>query len=813
MYKYGKILLLAALTIAMVGGSAVTGLTPVFAAPANVIVNSGFETVGTGTSTAANWTTYQNGYTRTNEAAHSGTWSLKATNANTSVQAGAYQRVDLNQTTVQPVFIGGYIKGSNITMAAGSNFGASLYAEIYLNDGTVMYWNSVPNKGTFDWRWVGFNTGSGFTTTSNTIQVTKPISYILVVPIIASASGTAYFDDISVQQYPSTLSAVTLMFDDGNTSDLTVGYAQMGQFNMPGTSAIISGQIDQAGHLTTAQMQTLKNAGWEMVSHTVSHPDLTTLTAAQVDAELKNSQATIVSKGFTAASVAVPFGAYNADIIGNASQYYNSLRTFEDGYNPQGVFPYQVKVQKVINTTTVAQVQSWLNQAKANNQWLVLVFHSLNATGDDIYHTDPTVFSQMIQAVNQSNLQVITYGQGITTFGVNGTGVLPPKPTPAAPTVTFTASPNPVVSNTTSKLTWSTTNANTCLASGAWSGAKATSGTASTSNITSTQTFNLACNGAGGTTTKSVTITVATTTGTTTPALPTVTFTASPNPVVNNTTSKLTWSSTNANSCLASGAWSGAKATSGTASTSNITSTQTFNLACNGAGGTTTKSVTITVASTTGTTTPPVPGSWSSSGTATSGNVGSPVNLSITVRNSGQVTNAITDIEIYNSSGSKVYQKYYTGQTITASAPAPYQFSWTPTTAGTYTVKVGVFNSNWSTNYYWVNSLLTFSVGSGTTNPPTSGVVNVINPVNNSVVSGTQLFKAALSGAALSSYNMYWQVDNGTLNLMSNGTDVKQAYVSVTNWTWRGTGPYIVNFVAKDLSGNLLGQKSVSITK
>ena len=61
-------------------------------------------------------------------------------------------------------------------------------------------------------------------------------------------------------------------------------------------------------------------------------------------------------------------------------------------------------------------------------------------------------------------------------------------------------------------------------------------------------------------------------------------------------TSTLTWSSTNATSCTATGGWSGAKATSGRQSTGALTASTSYSLTCTGAGGTSnvaTASVTV----------------------------------------------------------------------------------------------------------------------------------------------------------------------------------------------------------------------------
>jgi hypothetical protein len=83
---------------------------------------------------------------------------------------------------------------------------------------------------------------------------------------------------------------------------------------------------------------------------------------------------------------------------------------------------------------------------------------------------------------------------------------------PAAPTLTLTSDVSHVASGSSANLTWSSQGATTCVASGAWAGGKALSGTANTGNLSSASTFTLACTGLGGTTTKSVQITIDATT-------------------------------------------------------------------------------------------------------------------------------------------------------------------------------------------------------------------------------------------------------------------------------------------------------------
>jgi MYXO-CTERM domain-containing protein len=164
----------------------------------------------------------------------------------------------------------------------------------------------------------------------------------------------------------------------------------------------------------------------------------------------------------------------------------------------------------------------------------------------------------------------------------------------AAPTVNLSANPTSVTSGNTTRLTWSSTNATGCAATGAWAGNKATSGNQTTAALTQTSTFTLACTGAGGTTSRSVTVNV-TPAGPPPPGAPTVSLSANPTSVTSGGTSRLTWSSSNATGCAASGAWTGNKATSGNQMTAALTQTSTFTLACTGAGGTTSRSVTVNV--------------------------------------------------------------------------------------------------------------------------------------------------------------------------------------------------------------------------
>jgi len=373
--------------------------------------NGGFEKAGESAKKALGWHDFGLGYKRVKRA-HSGERGIRLRNKEDDQQSGAYQRVDLNQTEMKPVMIDGYVKGRKIKNSDDGFIGASLYAEIYLQDGTVVYWNSIRNLGSFSWRYIGFNTGS-------LPAVNQPIDYIFVVPILANAEGTAWFDDIAVREYSPVQGAVTLMFDDGEITTYSEAKPVLDNYGMVGSAAVVVGLINKdEGYMSWPQVAELQAQGWEFVSHTMTHSDLTNMRLKDARREMARSRRKLARKGLTVKNLALPFGAYNADILARSTRFYRSVRAFEQGANPQGTFPFDVKVRGVTASTTPAQVAGWLDQAADKRQWLVLVWHTIADEGDDAYHTRPDVFADMVDVVAASGVEVVTYDEGLDRFGI-----------------------------------------------------------------------------------------------------------------------------------------------------------------------------------------------------------------------------------------------------------------------------------------------------------------------------------------------------------------------------------------------------------
>jgi hypothetical protein len=172
-----------------------------------------------------------------------------------------------------------------------------------------------------------------------------------------------------------------------------------------------------------------------------------------------------------------------------------------------------------------------------------------------------------------------------------------------APMVSISASPANVAAGESTSLAWQSTNATGCEASGDWNGAKATSGNETVGPVQASSVYTLNCTGPGGSASASVSVSVA--------AAPTLTLQANPATINVGQSAMLTWTTTGAASCVASGDWAGNLGTSGSRSTGALNATSTFVLACSGPGGSVTRQASVAVEAGGGS---PAPGGGGSSG-------------------------------------------------------------------------------------------------------------------------------------------------------------------------------------------------------
>lgn len=209
---------------------------------------------------------------------------------------------------------------------------------------------------------------------------------------------------------------VSVVMDDGWAAQYTLARPELRARGMKTTLYLITGRVGQgwADYLTMAQAQTLAAEGNEIAAHTVKHQNLTQLTAAAVDDELRLSKQWLQTNlGVTATDFASPFGAYNDTVVSTAKRYYQTHGTVTTGLNFRGDDLYRLKRENIYHTTTPAQVRTLVQRAQTSRGWLILMFHNFTAgTPGDPYVYRSSDFRTVLDDLRASGVELVTVSQG-----------------------------------------------------------------------------------------------------------------------------------------------------------------------------------------------------------------------------------------------------------------------------------------------------------------------------------------------------------------------------------------------------------------
>jgi peptidoglycan/xylan/chitin deacetylase (PgdA/CDA1 family) len=186
---------------------------------------------------------------------------------------------------------------------------------------------------------------------------------------------------------------VSLTFDDAR-ADQTVLNTVLGTRAMKGTFYVNSGFIGGSGSLSWGDLNTLAAGGHEIAGHTINHPDLTQLSASEVEHEVCDDRAALSARGFIVPSFAYPFGnGHESPTVRSVIQGcgYTSARGYWGLQRLDNAFsaplaetvpprdPWWLRSPCCIkDDTTLAQLQGAVTRVEnSGGGWVILVFHSI----------------------------------------------------------------------------------------------------------------------------------------------------------------------------------------------------------------------------------------------------------------------------------------------------------------------------------------------------------------------------------------------------------------------------------------------------
>jgi peptidoglycan/xylan/chitin deacetylase (PgdA/CDA1 family) len=248
--------------------------------------------------------------------------------------------------------------------------------------------------------------------------------------VSASGSGSVPAGVADTKASPAASSAplpsdgpiVSINFDDGFESAYQLGLPILDKAGLKATWYIITGTstaLDTKGYMTTEQLLALQADGQEIGAHTRHHLSLGLITDPnELRYEILGSKEDLLAMGIKDVSTfAYPEGSFSplAEEVVKESGF-TGARITRPLLNNKTVDPYLLKYQRVQYDTTWADIQSAIDQAIAKKEWVILVFHRLDETGNE-QSAPSALLQQTVDYIKQKNVPVVTNEDGLKILG------------------------------------------------------------------------------------------------------------------------------------------------------------------------------------------------------------------------------------------------------------------------------------------------------------------------------------------------------------------------------------------------------------
>ncbi len=370
--------------------------------PFNLVQNYSLEEVGTA-STPEYWLTGRWGINNTSftfpVSGHTGSKAVHVSmSARTSGDAKWYFKEIPAPPHTQYQFSNFY--KSNVTTYITVRFRLSNNTFLYQDIGVA------PPKN--DWG----NSSGTFITPNNTVSMT-------VFHVIKNI-GFLETDSYSVTKIgpdPTRFERgmVSLNFDDGWRSVYDNALPILEDAGFKSTQFITTQYMEPEfpGYVRSYEVLDMHQRGHEIGAHTKTHANLTTLTESAARQEITGSRENLLSIGISPVNFfAYPFGSYNSEIITFVKEGgFSAARSSDGGYNLKSQNLFNLKRQPMVSTTSLSEVQGYIDKAIAEQTWLILLFHEVNESRHQ-YSISPTLLRDIVAYLKQKNITPITIQEG-----------------------------------------------------------------------------------------------------------------------------------------------------------------------------------------------------------------------------------------------------------------------------------------------------------------------------------------------------------------------------------------------------------------
>lgn len=219
----------------------------------------------------------------------------------------------------------------------------------------------------------------------------------------------------NVQQIPDaklSKGTVSVTFDDGWQSVNNAAKPLLEKYDIRTTQYIIAeaASHSEPGYMNLTAIADLHRKGHEIGSHSLTHCNQTDLTTNDMrDNATRSKQALELNGLGPIKSFAYPLGQYDKKTQEVFPQTYSYVRSSDVGYNDRYFDETNIKSMGVMDTTSETEFKSWIDHAKDNDQWLVLVYHRVDEKG--AYNVTHEQLDRQLSMIASSGLNITPLGE------------------------------------------------------------------------------------------------------------------------------------------------------------------------------------------------------------------------------------------------------------------------------------------------------------------------------------------------------------------------------------------------------------------
>lgn len=197
--------------------------------------------------------------------------------------------------------------------------------------------------------------------------------------IIISACSTVPVTDPAVMAGSKPL--VTFVFDDGYETDYTVAREIFRSQGEVACTAVTTGWVNTKNYLSVPQLHELRQDGWEIMGHTVSHPNLRSLSESQIEDELSRSKEALEGWGLPVRNMVYPYNKSNETVEQVAAKYYRAGRAGQRMLNGPYQDRYDLKSfsSELSFRHKMSKIRGYIERAYSEKKWLILYQHMIDA--------------------------------------------------------------------------------------------------------------------------------------------------------------------------------------------------------------------------------------------------------------------------------------------------------------------------------------------------------------------------------------------------------------------------------------------------